>query len=156
MPKKERLLLRLRRWAGWWLLIGGGAALATGLGFVAWRSVFLFRATETDARILRTEPVEDGESGATSFAPVFTFVAADGRTYTITSDTSSNPPGYEAGEKARVLYIRSDPTQARLESLGQLWLFPLIIGPLGFFYASIGWVLLWFDRRYLRRMAIAP
>lgn len=99
-------------------------------------------------------PIEDRENDTTNYAPVFEFVAADGRTYTVTSGTASNPPAYGTGEIVRVLYLPHSPTHARLKGVMQLWLFPLISGPLGAFYALIGGVLLWFDRRYQRRLDV--
>lgn len=125
--------------------------MIVGLGFAAWTSVFLLRATETSGQILRTVPVADGEGG-TNYAPVFTFTAADGHAYTITSGTASNPPDYESGDSVRVLYIPRNPMTARLKDVPQLWLFPLIAMPLGGFQASLGGLLLWFDRRYRRKL----
>ena len=153
MPKRESPLVRLRRWLGWWCLIGGAAAIAVSLGFAMWIAVFVMRAAETSGKIVRMIPVENGETG-TNYAPVFDFTASDGHTYTITSDTASNPPAYEAGDSVRVLYNPRTPSRARLKSTIQLWLFPLISGPSGAFYGLLGSVLLYFDRRYRRRVAV--
>lgn len=152
MPKKAPFLVRLRKWAGWWLAACGAATLAVGFGFVIWTSVFLIRATETAGRIVQTVPVSSDEGRTTNFAPVFTFSIADGHSFTITSNTSSNPPEFEPGDRVKVLYIPSHPENARLKSTLQLWLAPLICVPLSLFYILFGGVLLYFDRRYRRRI----
>jgi Protein of unknown function (DUF3592) len=152
MPKKDRFLVRLRRWAAWSCLIPGSACALVGLGFVVWTAVFLMRATETSGQIVSLIPASSTDDGSTNYAPVFAFTASDGHAYTITSMTASNPPEFRVGDRVQVLYSPYNPRHAHVKSPVQLWLAPMICIPLGLFYALLGGVFLYFDRRYRGRL----
>jgi hypothetical protein len=149
--KKPGFFARLRRIAAWFCIIGGGSGVGMALVFAILTATFIHNAVETNGKIVDFVPVADEENHSTNYAPVFSFTASDGRTYTVTSNTSSNPPGFDPGQDVRVLYSPRNPSHARLKSTIQLWLISLISAPVGAFYAGLGFVLLYFDRRYRRK-----
>jgi hypothetical protein len=117
---------------------------------------FIHKATGTGGQILNLIPVVDKENEASYYAPIFTFVTPDGRSFTITSSTSTNPSGFAAGHTVRVLYNPRNPADARLKSTAQLWMVSLIGAPLGLFLSTLGGMLLLLDRRYRRKLTFKP
>ncbi len=51
---------------------------------------------------------------------------------------ASNPPAYHVGETVSVLYLESDPYDARIESFMSLWLLPMIFGGIGAIFLAVG------------------
>jgi len=129
-----------------WLICGLGA-LATGCGFAIYRSVWLSRAVSTKGTIVSVSEIPDQQNNAVNYAPTFTFKAADGGTYAVTSDVATNPPSFEVGEEVRIWYIGSNPRSAEIDSFWQLWLVPVVCGGLGIFFAGAGYLLLRYERR---------
>ena len=86
-----------------------------------------------------------------TYAPVFNFKAADGASYTVSSDAGSSPPGFAVGETVRVLYSQSNPSVAKIDTFAQLWLMPMIFGCLGAGAIAAGLLLLRLERRRARR-----
>ena len=74
---------------------------------------------------LKESPATE-ESGVT-YAPVIKY-DADGQAYTFTSNNSSDPPAYKIGQKVDIIYDPAQPSRARVNSWGELWLMPLILG----------------------------
>jgi hypothetical protein len=81
---------------------------------------------------------QSGENGK-MFAPEYTFVAQDGRTYNAVSTSASNPPAYQVGQSIRVFYDPHYPEHNRIDSFWNLWgftaaalLFSAILVVLGF------------------------
>lgn len=72
------------------------------------------------------ESAGSGGSGVT-YAPVIRYEAA-GRAHTFTSNNSSTPPAYDIGERVLILYDTADPSRARIDSWGELWLMPVALG----------------------------
>lgn len=134
---------------GWWLLGGGLGTLAVGVGFGLYTSFFMFRSATANGTIVRFE-AETDEEGTTNYAPVFSFTAANGQTYTVRSGVGTNPPGFDEGQSVRVLYIRSDPGSAKLDSFWQLWTITVICSPLGLFFSCPGYLLLRYRRKRVR------
>ncbi|MGD0732653.1 MAG: DUF3592 domain-containing protein [Terracidiphilus sp.] len=104
------------RFLRWWLLVGGLSAIAVGACVAAFTCVFLLRSVAAKGTIVRLEPVPDEENGAINYAPVFSFTSEDGKIHTIRSGVASNPPGFEEGEAVRVLYVKSNPEGAKIDS----------------------------------------
>jgi hypothetical protein len=139
-------------------LFFAGFVLLVLAAFFTWRtSSFIQRSQSAPGRVTALEPVTGQDSGSNrtiNYAPVFSFKAADSKTYSVTSSTSSNPPGFEVGDDVTVLYNPEDPQQARINTFGQLWLVPVILGSTGtvFFIIASGFV---FALRTLARRALA-
>jgi hypothetical protein len=51
---------------------------------------------------------------------------------------ATNPPAYHVGETVNVLYLESDPSDARIESFTSLWLAPMIFGGIGTILLAVG------------------
>lgn len=151
--KKKGFFASLRRKAGWFCLVCGLACIGVAFVFAILTAIFIHNAIETNGKVAGLIPVADKENHSTNYAPIFTFIASDGRTYTATSNTSSNPPEFSHGQNVRVLYDPRNPSHAHLKSTIQLWLLSLICAPLGVFYAALGSLLLYFDHRYRRKLA---
>ena len=75
--------------------------------------------------MLQTQSQEDG---SVAYAPIFKFTAGDGRSYTVSSGVSSNPPAFYQGQRVQVRYEKDHPDGARIASFWQLWLFPVVFG----------------------------
>jgi Protein of unknown function (DUF3592) len=51
---------------------------------------------------------------------------------------ATNPPAYHVGETVNVLYLESDPYNARIESFTSLWFLPMIFGGIGTIFLAVG------------------
>lgn len=94
--------------------------------------VFLSRSIAVPATIVGMHAQQNLRS-VTNYAPVFTFTADDGRTYTVTSYMGSSVSTFEVGEHVTAHYDTGHPEQARLATFGQLWMFDLIVGAVSVF-----------------------
>ncbi|MGH9562409.1 MAG: DUF3592 domain-containing protein, partial [Terracidiphilus sp.] len=67
---------------------------------------FVRSSAEAKGEVIRLEHTRDRLGSATyeDYAPVFSFTAADGRTYTVTSDIASSPADFSVGERVSVRY----------------------------------------------------
>jgi hypothetical protein len=98
---------------------------------------FLRQSITSQAIIVQLKQVHSGRHAKTSYAPVFTFPAENGRAYTVTSRMSSNPPAFKVGQVATVHYAKDHPEQARLDSFLELWLFDIIGGVIGVIFSLL-------------------
>lgn len=55
-----------------------------------------------------------------------------------TDSVGTNPPAFRVGETVTVLYLESNPYDARIESFSSLWCVPLIIGGMGGIFLAFG------------------
>jgi hypothetical protein len=78
-----------------------------------------------------------GSKGGTTYAPLYEFKATDGKTYTILSSTSSNPPSHQVGDQISVLYPKGNPEKAEINAFLDLWLGPIIAGLIGVIFTAI-------------------
>jgi len=97
---------------------------------------FIRRSVEVTGEVVRLERSSGARFGSYDYAPVFSFTAADGNTYTVTSDVSSSPPGFREGESVRVRYDPDNPENARIHSFFQTWGVAVISGAVGVAFAS--------------------
>jgi hypothetical protein len=79
-----------------------------------------------------------GSTRYVSYAPVFSFTAADGNTHTVTSDISSSPAGFDIGDSVKVRYDPASPQAARIHSFFQTWGVVVISGVAGVAFVSFG------------------
>lgn len=73
---------------------------------------------------------EHHDDGVT-YSPVVRFTGPDGRLIEFTESTSSNPAGYGVGDRVKILYRRSDASDARVGSTPRLYLLTIIFGAIG-------------------------
>jgi len=139
-----QLILRTARLG---CLTAGPCLFVIGVAFAIRTEVFLHKSISADGTVTELLPKHNDQDDSVSYAPIFTFMAADGQSYTVTSDTSSNPPGFGKGQKIRVLYEEGNPGGARIDTFWQLWTLPLILGLIGTAATVAGYVLLLIERR---------
>ena len=94
---------------------------------------FILRSVEVNGEVTRLERSKTRDQYGYTYAPVFTFTAVDGRSYTVTSDVSSSPAGFIEGERVTVRYEPEDPEKARIHTVFQTWGAAIISGGAGVF-----------------------
>ena len=138
----------------WWGLLSRWALCILGTGFLVASialtgNTLLFlrtsvTATGTVVSNVRVEQRDSDGQVSINFAPEFTFAGADGKAYTVTSATSSNPPEFAEGQAVRVLYDPMNPGTARIDSFLQLWFMPILFGAFGAVFGGIGYTWMYF------------
>jgi hypothetical protein len=125
--------------------------LLVSIGFAIRTALFTRNAARASAEVVRLNERFSENNDDAEFAPVFQFVAENGKSYTVTSSTATSPPSFTVGEKVQVLYRKSDPGGAEIDSLWQLWLVPIILVAIGLSHGVIGSILWLLERRQDRR-----
>ena len=72
-----------------------------------------------------------------SFQPVVRFQLG-AQQIQFRDSVATNPPAFRVGETVNVLYLESDPNDARIESFTSLWLAPMIFGGIGTIFLAVG------------------
>jgi Protein of unknown function (DUF3592) len=141
-----------------WMFPAGFVLLGLA-AFFTWRtSNFIQRSQAAAGIVTALKPVTRTDSDSNSditYAPVFSFKAADGKAYSVTSHASSDPPGFDVGDEVTVLYDPSNPQQARIDTFWQLWAVPVVLGSIGTFFFIIASVFVFAFRALARRAALA-
>jgi hypothetical protein len=127
-------------------ILAGPRLLTIALGFAAYLGAFLHRSVSATGTLASLSPMHNDE-GELYYVPSFTFAAIDGQTYTVTSNTGSNPPEFAVGQQVRVLYDPSNPHRAKIGTFVQLWIFPLCFGFSGLIAIIMGIFLLRLERQ---------
>ena len=119
MKETDRWLtfLQMLQWIG--LILGVVFGLVS-VGSLLHTSAFIARSSTTTGTVIAFEQHQDDVSGQT-FSPIFSYVARDGSAHTGHSNSSSNPPGFEVGEKVPVRYETRNPSNARIATYWQTW-----------------------------------
>ncbi|MEV4744043.1 DUF3592 domain-containing protein [Streptomyces sp. NPDC049555] len=142
-----------------WVTIGmfsvGGLLLVIGLVLAGVSVSYLNDAERTPGTVVALD-WEHGHSGGSRRSraddeaaayPVIEFTSKDGVRRKFRDSTGTNPPSYEVGERVEVLYRADSPEDARIKGFASLWLPPLIVGGIGFFFAVVGTVFALVSRR---------
>lgn len=121
------------------LLIVGGAVLHENSTFAAHAA-----KAQGEVTALTWHASSDSQNGNTQgyYYPTVEFQAADGRRIQIISTSGSNPAAYARGETVTVLYDPVHPGHATIDSFGERWVGPIILGGLGTVFSLIGGTLL--------------
>ncbi len=151
MKKTDRwlTLLQVLKWVG---LIQSTVFGIVAVGFAVNTVVFISSSARTTGTVTAMEQHQDGD-GAISFSPEFKFVAGDGSTQLVHSNSSSNPPGFEVGESVPVRYVKSNPSSARIATFGQTWPFAAAFALVSFAMGLFG---LFFRWRVIKRKTRKP
>jgi hypothetical protein len=128
-------------------LAAGVGLLLSGLAIGIYTGIFLHRSVTANGRIVNLRELHDQQDGSLYYAPVFTFAASNGQIYTVSSDTGSNPPGFELGQPVKIMYEERQPSQAKIASFMQLWFNPLMFGFVGATSSVIGYLLYRYERQ---------
>ncbi len=153
---RETIFGFLRRWYSRACLCVGAIFVVIALGFGLYTTWFLHSSVATNGTVVSMRTVTDAQDNSITYAPVFTFVASDRSNYTVSSDTGSNPPAFEPKQRVKILYEKSHPTNARIASFGQLWLFPLVFGIIGATATAVGYFLFRYERRRNPQFKLFP
>ena len=117
------------------LVVAAVLCLAGGLvaaGLAARFSLTAERAPGTVVRnVLDRDRSGDPQRSDSTFKPLVTFIARDGREVRFLSERGGSPPRYRPGERVEVLYAPGDPQDARLEGASGLWSLPLLLPAIG-------------------------
>jgi preprotein translocase subunit SecF len=112
---------------------------------------FLAASSTTSGQVIGLVPRQscdtddDGDrSCSTVYAPRVRFTTADGQQVVFVSDTASNPPEHEEGDRIDVRYRTNDPKDAVVDSVTGIWLGEIITGGLTAVFAAMCavWVVL--------------
>lgn len=123
-------------------------AMAAGAGWFGWRGYTLSSNGETTtARVVSLTESSDGEGGCCVYSPVFEY-SVNGRSYSFESMNASYPPAYRVGDETEIIYNVDNPSDAAVNSFGELWLVATILGAATVVVAV---VLNWFAIGKIRR-----
>ena len=114
-----------------------GIALLVG-AFMSYKSSseFLEEAVSTHGMVV--EMTKSRSSDSISFYPVVEFAANDGQKFEFTSNVGSNPPSYSLGETVEVLYLPTNPQEAKLNYFSDLWAATVVMLVMGVPFLSVG------------------
>jgi hypothetical protein len=104
-------------------------------------ALFLQHAVTADATVVALIEKTDADDGTIAYYPQFTFSTPAGSSFTIVARNGSKPAEFKRGQKVRVLYERTNPYNAKIDTFLQLWLLPLIFGSIGIFFLAVDWLI---------------
>ena len=143
-----------RKTIGVVLICCGSICLVISLASFLYFWHFVHTAARTDGKIVRMLENRD-KDGNTAFFPVFSFHDTHGVEHTIHSSSGSFPPAYEVGDTVPVLYISTDPTNAKIDSFFSVWGISLITGIVGGIDLPAG-LIVWFWPAIIERFKRKP
>ena len=123
---------------------GIGLAMMLVAAALAWNTLGFIRGA------VRTEAVIIALEGDGTKAPLFEFTTPQGDRVRVRSSVSSDPPGFHVGERVHAYHDAADPTDATIDSFGQLWLAPAIVGGMGLPFFAVGFFTLYLPWRRAR------
>ncbi|MEI6894962.1 MAG: DUF3592 domain-containing protein [Colwellia sp.] len=82
--------------------------------------------------------VESISNGSVTYAPVVGFFTLNESYYEFESSVSSSPPAYRVGESIGILYLTTDPNEAKINGFFSLWGGAVILALFGVVFLSIG------------------
>jgi len=133
------------------VLVGAGMLI----GAIGWHSStrhFLARASRahgTVVALLQHHSSNSSNNSSITYSPVVRF--NDGsQDVQFNSSSSSNPPSYNIGETVPVLYLASNPYNAKIDSFFALWGGSLILAVLGGAFLLVGGGLIYVPRQQAR------
>jgi Protein of unknown function (DUF3592) len=115
-------------------VVGPGLLLIAAVTGVE-RALFLRSAATAEGAIIALRDTQS--AGSKSFFPIFQFKAANGKSYTVTSNIAERPTSWRLGGPVRVLYQPDRPENARIDSFAQLWMLQVVVGVVGAAFSTI-------------------
>jgi len=139
--------MRISRWAAFPIAIG--AIMASGAAFMAVRQATLATAGGVAmGEVVALEPSR-GSRGGTVYRPIVRFAAPQGEV-TIAGEIASSPPAHRVGDLVPVLYDPDRPSAAAIDTFGERWFTPVVLGSLGLVTMAVGIFTLWLAGRTRR------
>jgi len=140
------------------VIVGCGLILATVFVYQNAKT-FLKSANEAEGIVVELLRTRSERSSATSgssstsyvYKPVVKFNTMAGKSIEFISSTGSNPASYSKGEKVIVLYLSTNPHNAKIKSFFSIWGVVVILGGIGCVFTFIGSVLLFVFRSNKRK-----
>jgi hypothetical protein len=123
---------------GMLLAIIGGVCLVFDLGGSLYEWHFVKVAAYANGKVVAKPERADQESGSICYAPTFRFQDATGVSHTVSSSFFNIPPEFHVGDRAPVLYLRSDPQVACINTFEALWEFSIYLAFSGGAVLSFG------------------
>lgn len=80
---------------------------------------------------------ESSDDDGITYYPIVRFTSRNDRESEFVSNIGSSPPSFEVGDTVEVAYLADDVSSARINTFGQLWTIPLILGFIGVIFSSI-------------------
>lgn len=126
--------------------LAGPLLLILALGTAVQRAALLAYGYRAEATVIG---VQASRSSRPTYAPVFQFQAADGRSYVQSSDVYGAQSAVRYGERLQVLYWPNHPESARIDAFAPLWTLSLITGAAGTGFSIVPAIVLvaWMRRR---------
>jgi hypothetical protein len=122
--------------AGKYLMALVGAMMLAGAGYwVLNVRDFIAAADRTEGVVIALR--RQHSSNSTTYVPVVRFQLPK-RQIEFDSGGGTNPPRYSIGEKVPVLYLATNPYQAKIDSFFSLWGGSVILGGMGSVFFLIG------------------
>ena len=115
------------------LMIGGALFVCNSV------RTFDANATKTTGTVLElvASTSKNSQGSSTTYAPLVSYTDNSGGTHQYKPNYSSNPPGYEVGEKVDVFYDPKNPDDVKLGGLGE-YTGAFVLGGIGLVFALIG------------------
>jgi hypothetical protein len=116
-------------------LVGVGMLVGVFLIYKS-TSAFLGEAVKAEGTVV--ELMQSRSSDSTTYRPVVHFINQDGQKIEFMSTAGSNPPSYSEGQKVEVLYLTTEPQNAKINDFFSIWGGAAILGGLGGVFFLIG------------------
>ena len=116
-------------------IVGAGLLVVAGAMRANTRS-FLAHASAAQGTVVALQPRRSSDN-STTYAAVIRFKHG-AQAIQFTSQTSSSPPAYSVGEIVPVLYLQTNPYEAKVDAFFSLWGGQLIVGFLGTVFLLVG------------------
>lgn len=121
---------------------------ATVLAYETYR--FLAKAVEVPGEVIRLEQrghlehrKKNPSRTVVCFYPVIKYQGPDGKSQTLYNGSGSYPPRFYQGQRVIVLVDPGDPDyplSARIKSVPESWMFPMVLGSIGIMSIFMSWV----------------
>lgn len=127
-----------KRWAGYFLVVGGIVMAITGVWQIFGGQAFLDATARAEGTIVTLER-ERSAKGMAEDHPVVLFTAPEsGVTFSFRSRFGVWPSPFAVGENVEVAYDPANPTRARINSFWTIWFMPFLITVFGFACLAAG------------------
>lgn len=108
---------------------------------------FVFEGIKTTGKVADFEKKYAGTTATgnkgSAFFPIVSFTSQNGEVVTFTSNSGANYYLYDVGEEVEVIYISSNPRQAKIYSFLSIWAYPFGLFFLALLFLFFDFMILW-------------